>query len=133
VRRRRGAAEPGEAIEHVVDQLGGWSRVEARRMFSGYGLFRDGLMFGLFVRDTLHFKTDDGNRGDYEAAGMAPFRYRRGGRTVALGYHAVPAEAVDDPDMLAAWAEKSFAAAARKAADARRRAARPGRRTARGR
>ncbi|MDE2229516.1 MAG: TfoX/Sxy family protein [Alphaproteobacteria bacterium] len=103
-------------------------------MFSGYGLFRDGLMFGIVIRDALHFKTDDDNRGDYEAAGMAPFRYQRGNKRVALGYHAVPAELLDDSDRLAEWATKAYAAALRKAAGRPRQAANArSERTARGR
>jgi len=124
-RRTSRKSEPDESIAHVVDLLRGWSPVDARRMFSGYGLFRDGLMFGIVIRDVLHFKTDDDNRGDYEAVGMPPFQYSRGNKRVALGYHAVPAEALDDGDMLVAWADKAYAAAVRKAAR--------GKRTARGR
>ncbi len=102
-------------------------------MFSGYGLFRDGLMFGIVIRDVVHFKTDDENRGDYEAAGMAPFRYARGSKRVALGYHAVPAEALNNGEALAAWADKAYAAAVRKAARGRKQTASRHRKAARGR
>ncbi len=132
-RRTSRKSGPAESIAHIVDLLRGWSPVDARRMFSGYGLFRDGLMFGIIIRDVLHFKTDDDNRGDYEAAGMAPFQYSRGDKRVALGYHAVPAEALDDDDMLVAWADKAYAAAVRKAARGRKRTLACGKRTARGR
>ena len=132
-RRSSATAEPDESIAYVVDLLRRWSTVEARRMFSGTGLFRDGLMFGIVIRDVVHFKTDDENRGDYEAVGMAPFQYRRGRKRVALGYHALPAEALDDGDQLVAWADKAYAAALRKAARGRKRLARRGKRQARGR
>ncbi|SRR5579883_775969 len=131
-RRTRGKAGPGATAEHVVDLLAGWWRVDARRIFSGYGLFRDSLMFGLVIRDVLYFKTDGDNRGDYEIAGMTPFRYQRGARHVALGYHAVPAAALDDGETLAAWAQKAYAAAVRKAAGKPRRATAKGKRTPRG-
>ncbi|MGH6968698.1 MAG: TfoX/Sxy family protein [Stellaceae bacterium] len=132
-RRARGKAGSGETIEHIVDLLRGWSQVDAKRMFSGHGLFRAGLMFGIVIRDVPYFKTDDGNRGDYEAGGMTPFRYQRGAKRVALGYHAVPAEALDDSDMLAAWAEKAYAAAVRKAARRPKRATAINKRVPRGR
>jgi|SRR5579863_4514385 len=115
-RRTRGTAGADATVAHVIDLLAGWWRVDARRMFSGYGLFRDGLMFGIVIRDVLYFKTDDDNHGDYEAAGMTPFRYQRGARRVVLGYHEVPAAALDDGEALAAWAQKAYAAAVRKAA-----------------
>ena len=132
-RRSSARAEPDESVAYVLDLLRGRSAVEARRMFSGYGLFRDGLMFGIVIRDVVHFKTDDENRGDYEAAGMAPFQYQRGRKRVALGYHAVPAEALDDADILMAWADKAYAAALRKGVRGRKQPPRRGKRKVRGR
>lgn len=131
-RRMRRNARPGATVAHVIDLLGSWSRVDARRMFSGYGLFRGGLMFGIVIRDVLYFKTDDDNRSDYESAGMAPFRYQRGARRVALGYHEMPAAALDDGDTLATWAQRAYAAAVRKAADKPMRATARNKRTPRG-
>lgn len=131
-RRTRGKAGPGATVAHVIDLLADWWHVDARRMFSGYGLFRDGLMFGIVIRDVLYLKTDDDNRGDYEAAGMTPFHYQRGARRIALGYHEVPAAALDDGETLAAWAQKAYAAAVRKAAGKPRRATAKNKRVPRG-
>jgi len=100
-------------VEFVRDQLRPWGRVEARRMFSGQGMFRSGTMFALVHEDTLYFRTDDGNRGEFAAAGMAPFSFRRSGRKVATSYFQVPAEIVDEADRLADWAAKAYAAALR--------------------
>jgi len=106
-------------VEFVRDQLRAmgspWGAVVARRMFGGQGLFRDGIMFGLLHDDTLYFRTDERNTPDYEAEGMTPFSYSRAGRVVALGYHEVPGGVVDEADRLAAWAEKAYAAALRRA------------------
>ena len=106
-------------VEYVCDQLRPWASVAPRRLFSGHGLFRGGTMFALIIRDALYFRTDAENRGDFSAAGMEPFRYSRGGREVALGYHEVPADVLDEADRLAAWAEKAYAAALRRAVPAR--------------
>ncbi len=106
-------------VDYVCDQLRPWAAVAARRMFSGHGLFRGGTMFALVVRDALYFRTAAGNVGDFLAAGMQPFRYRRGGRAVALGYHEVPADVLDEPERLAVWAAKAYAAAVARAAPAR--------------
>ncbi len=104
-------------IEYVRDQLRPWAAVAPRRMFGGHGLFRAGTMFALVQRDALFLRTDDGNSGDFTAAGMAPFRYQRTGRTVALGYHEVPADVLDEQERLAQWAQKAYEAALRRAAD----------------
>ena len=91
-------------VEFVLDMLAPLDGVAARGMFGGHGLFRDGLMFAIVSDDALFFKTGAANRGDFEAAGAAPFVYRRSGRTVALGYHEVPPDVMDDPELLSAWA-----------------------------
>jgi DNA transformation protein len=47
------------------------------------------------------------------AAGCGPFEYQRGGKTVALGYWQVPADVLDEPEALCAWARRACAAAQR--------------------
>jgi DNA transformation protein len=103
-----------EFVEYVRDQLRPFGAIAARRMFGGTGLFRDGMMFGLVHDDALYFRTDAANVGAFTSAGMAPFTYTRAGREVALGYFAVPAEVIDEPDRLAQWAAGACAAAARR-------------------
>ena len=104
------AASP-EFLAFLQDQLAPFGSVAARRMFGETGLFRDGLMFGIVVGDTLYFKTDDGNRSAYEDAGMEPFQYERKGRTVSLGYHEAPADILEDGEQLSEWAAAAFDAA----------------------
>ncbi len=106
--------ETDEFIEHIVDQLRPWASVAPRRMFGGWGLFRGALMFALVSDETLYFRTDDENRPDFEEAGMPPFRYLRKGVPVALAYHEVSPDLLEDRDELAAWAQKAFAAAVRR-------------------
>lgn len=98
--------------------------VVARRMFGGFGVFVEGLMFGLIAGDTLYFKVDDGNRGDYHAAGAAPFTYQRRGKSVSMSYHEVPARVFGDGEALIEWAERALRAARRNKAARRRKAPR---------
>ena len=119
-RARGSGGQDGEFARHVLDLLQGWAPVAARRMFGGHGLFRGGIMFALFDAQTLYLKTDDSNRGSHEAAGMAPFRYRRAGKLVALGFHAVPPELLDDGEALARWAGAAWEAALRARRNPRR-------------
>lgn len=113
-------AQP-QFIRYIHDQLNRWAPVEVRRMFGGHGIFLGGTMFALIYAETLYFRTDASNRGDFEAAGMAPFSYRRNGKEVALGYHEVPPDLLDENEQLGLWAERAFAAAARKAEAKKRR------------
>jgi DNA transformation protein and related proteins len=108
-------AEP-QFIRYLRDQLRRWGPVEVRRMFGGHGVFRGGAMFALIHDETLYLRSDEANRAAFAAAGMGPFRYRRRGKLVALGYHQAPPEALEDSELLGDWADRAFAAALRRAA-----------------
>jgi len=113
-----------EFIRYLRDQLRRWAPIEIRRMFGGHGIFRDGRMFALIHDETLYLRSDEKTRADFAAAGMGPFRYRRNGRLVALGYHQAPPETLEDSEAMGEWADRAFAAALR-------RAAKPAKKTAR--
>ena len=77
-------ASSADFLEFLKDQLKGLGHVTTRRMFSGAGIYCDGVIFALLLRDTLYFKVDDGNRAAYEAEGLKPFSYQARGRTVEV-------------------------------------------------
>ena len=108
-------AEP-EFIRYLRDQLRNWAPVEIRRIFGGHGIFRDGLMFALIHDETIYLRSDEASLSAFAAAGMGPFRYRRNGRLVALGYHQAPPETLEDAELMGQWADRAFAAALRRAA-----------------
>ena len=81
-------------------------------MFGGYGVFLDGVMFGLIAFGELYLKTDDGNREDFVAAGLPPFVYRGRGRPMTMSYHRAP-EPIEEWGRLEPWARGAFAAARR--------------------
>ena len=99
-------------VAHILDMLGDWGGVSARRMFSGYGLFRHGAMFGLIARDTFYLRVDDRNRPDFVAAGSRVFTYRREAREVELrGYMECPPDILEDADEMLRWAKAAASAA----------------------
>ncbi|HEY2917933.1 MAG TPA: TfoX/Sxy family protein, partial [Candidatus Binatia bacterium] len=51
--------------DFVLDQLLELDDVEARRMFGGYGLYRDEIFFGIIHKGRLYFKIDDSTVGEY--------------------------------------------------------------------
>jgi DNA transformation protein len=107
-------------VATVLDLLSPWGGVSARRMFGGYGIYRQGLMFGLVSDDVLYLKADAQNRPAFEAAGMGPFTYDGKDRTVALPYWEAPPELFDDGDAMIEWAKGAFAAALRARKPAKR-------------
>lgn len=119
--------------DFIADLFAPFGAVTIRRMFSGAGIFRDGLMFGLIVRDVIYLKADETSAGDFEREGSRPFTYTRGKtsgrpREHALPFWQLPERLYDEPDELADWARKAFAVAQRKKMGAGKRMAAPKRR-----
>jgi len=104
---------PSAYVDFVLDALGDWHKVTSRRMFGGYGLYCQGLMFALIIDETLYFKADNSNRAAFEQAGCAPFVYLVKGKPVALSYWQVPPDLFDDSDQLGQWAQKAYQVALR--------------------
>jgi len=103
-------------IELLRELLADIGPLGVRRMFSGAGLFADGLMFGIVIDDVLYLKADDTTRGDFEAEGLAPFSYQRNGRAVDLSYWRSPERLLDDADEMRCWAQRALGVAKKKAA-----------------
>ncbi len=102
----------------ILDLLGPLEPM-ARRMFSGVGLFHNGVMFGLIARDVLYFRVDDTTRERFERAGSRPFSYMRGTREVSLSaYYLVPEDLLDRQDDLLQWARDAVTSAHSRAAAA---------------
>lgn len=103
-----------EYREFVLELFDPVGEVVLRRMFGGAGLFHQGLMFALVIRETVYMKVDEVNRPDYEAAGSEPFTYdtAKGTRGV-LSYFALPEGLYDDRDEAVAWAHRAIDAAFR--------------------
>jgi len=102
----------------------------AKPMFSGYGLYLDGVIFALVLRETLYLKVDDRNRPDFDHAGSAPFRYEtRKGEVTVNSYWRCPAEVLAQTETLQEWVTGAVAASRRiAAANARAGRSRPAKR-----
>ena len=105
-----------EYLTYVIDQLEYLGPVQSRRMFGGAGLYFEGLFFAIVADDVLHFKVDDSNRGDYEAAGMGPFKPFPD-KSEVMQYYEVPIDVLENRDTLRDWADKAVRVAERKAAE----------------
>jgi DNA transformation protein len=106
-------ARSSEFVEFVLECLQPLGGVNARRMFGGWGIYKDGVMFALIAYDTLYLKVDHGNRQAYDDAGLSHFTYTDKGKPIRMPYRDAPPEGFDDPDILCAWARDAYAAALR--------------------
>jgi DNA transformation protein len=103
--------------DHLRDLFAAFGPVTPRRMFSGFGVFADDLLFALVVRDLIYLKTDALTVPDFEREGSSPFSYKRkNGIGVLTSLWRLPERLYDDPEELAEWARRAHEAARRAAA-----------------
>jgi DNA transformation protein len=100
--------------DFLVDLFSGFGPVSVRRMFSGAGVFADGLMIALVVGGVIYLKADDSFIPLFEREGENPFSYKtKGGERTLTSYWRMPERLYDEPDELAEWARHALAAARR--------------------
>jgi len=95
---------------YLLEQLGQIRPVTSRPMFGGLCFFAEGRAFALVAQDTLYFKVDDSNRPDFVAADMGPFM-PFGDPDRPMQYYELPAEVLEDSELLAPWMTKAIAVA----------------------
>ena len=105
-----------EYVAHIVDLLQFIGPVESKSMFGGFGVFLEGLMFGLVADNELYLKVDTQNRPEYEELGLQAFSYGKNGKEFKMSYYQAPEEAMEDAELLSVWASNAYGAAMRAAA-----------------
>lgn len=99
-----------DALPELFESLG---RVTIKRMFGGAGLWHDGLMCALVVRDTLYLKTDETTRPFFDALEVPAFSYERGGKVMETSYRQPPETVFEDRQEAALWVRRAYEAALR--------------------
>lgn len=112
-------------VSELVGELSCFGPVKSRRMFGAYGIFYQGLMFGLVNDGQLFLKVDAASKSLFVERKCAQFRYRRAEKWVGLSYFAAPPDMFSSPDSTLRWATVAYESALRA------QAARPARRKTR--
>ena len=86
---------------HIVDLLHAFGDCEARRMFGGFGIFHQSLMFGLTTNASLYLKADA------EASSL------KKGKQCKLCYYLAADEFFEDDAACLRWARPAFDTALR--------------------
>jgi DNA transformation protein and related proteins len=106
-----------EDAERIAELFSAYGAVVVRRMFSGAGVFADGLMIALSVGGVIFLKADERTIPDFEREGREPFQYRSGdGKRTLASYWRMPERLYDEPEELAEWARRAVDCARRAAA-----------------
>lgn len=91
--------------DYVLDQLRELDRVALKRMFSGHGLYAEGVFFGIVNRGTLFFKVGEATRAAYVDAGSGPFKPTK--KVTLRTYYEVPADVLENREQLTIWARQA--------------------------
>ncbi len=102
-----------EFVDFLGEVFRQFGPVQARKMFSGYGLYHDGVIFALVADETLYLKADETIAHYFEAKNLGQFEYNREDKVIKMSYYAAPEELFDDAEEAAMWARRSFEVAFR--------------------
>jgi DNA transformation protein and related proteins len=98
----------------IEDIFAGLGAVTVKRLFSGKGVYHQGLIVGAVMDGDILLKGDAETEPQFLAAGAIQWTYQYpDGRTIRMPYWTLPSEALDDPDQRAVWVRLAFAAARR--------------------
>lgn len=90
-----------------------FAAVSVKRMFSGHGVYADGLFFAIEAGGEIYLKADRHNAPRFQEAGSRPFVYEGRDRPVTMSYWSLPDRAFEDADELVFWAKSAVEAAHR--------------------
>ena len=97
-----------EFIEFLNETFEEFGLIYARKMFGGYGIYHDGVMFGLVEKNTLYLKADETTQKFFESKGLSQFQYDRAGKAVKMSYYRAPEEVFDDRGKAVVWARRAY-------------------------
>lgn len=84
----------------VNDLLGEISGVTSKKMFGGFGLYKNGAIFGIIADNEFYFKVNDAIRSSFEKSGSRPFTYERQEKIIALSsYYLVTEEMMENGEI----------------------------------
>jgi len=108
--------QENEFVNYVVELMQTIGPVRAKAMFGGYGIYLDGLMFGLVADGTLYLKADKDTESEFQDRGLEAFNYYKKGSAYKMSYYQSPEETLEDVEVMRTWANKAVEVALKAAA-----------------
>lgn len=99
--------------EDLMEIFAALGPVTIRRMFSGKGVYVDGVIVAIEYEDELRLKADVVSAPDFAAAGATQWTYHGHRGAVLMPYWSIPEEAFDDPDLMNHWTRRALGAGLR--------------------
>lgn len=97
--------------EYIIgDVLGHIEGITSKKMFGGYGIYLDGVIFAIITDDgELRFKANDETKDQYEERGGEQFIYtgHKNKKPTPMPYWTVPEEIMEDRELIEKWMRDS--------------------------
>ena len=100
-------------LEHILDALTLCDNIRAKRMFGGYGIYQNSIIFAIIAENELYFKVDESNIDLYKDLNSEPFTFLARGKTISMSYWKVPDEILEDRALLAKYVKLSVLVSAK--------------------
>ena len=100
-------------VANLEDVFALFGPIRTKRMFGGYGVYHDKLMFGLVADEVLYLKADEHSSDTFRRRGLSQFEYAKQGKKIKMSYYLAPEEIFDDPVQAKEWAVRAFESALR--------------------
>ena len=101
-----------EFVDYLSEVFEQFGNITSRKMFGGYGIYHNDIMFGLVAEDTLFLKTDKTTIHYFEKLDLAQFEYKKNGKMIKMSYYQAPEDIFDDPEQATLWAKRAYNVAA---------------------
>lgn len=102
-----------EFVNYVKETFAHFGPIQSRKMFGGYGIFHQGLMFALISDEQLYLKVDEKSKPLFIELDLEPFTYIKQNKPVQLSYFAAPETIFEDEQEALYWVNQAFQAALR--------------------
>jgi DNA transformation protein len=100
-----------EFVEYIIEILEPFGNIKARKMFGGYGIYKNMLMFALIADNELYFKADSDTAKYFKSQDLEPFTYQAKGKLIALSYYKISPEIIEDGELLTKYFNMAYSSA----------------------
>lgn len=98
-------------INDAINALSPFGGFTSKRMFGGYGFYKEGTIIALFDEGQLYFKSTPTSEPFYQSFGSYPFVYEGKLRPVKMSYWLVPENVLKDHALLQKWITTAYQSA----------------------
>ena len=107
-----GWKESYERASELAEQLENLGHLSVTRLFGGAAIRVNGLPIAFVMGDVLYGRTRPEDVEECRGRGLEPFQFTKShGEVVMTSYFSAPAEALDEPELMDAWARRALDAA----------------------